>query len=72
VLAIDEGELVLGIDDTHLDVRVSVLKQRAGAGACYVLGSLVTTHNLLGRLYMIPVAPFHRLIVVSMMRRARM
>lgn len=70
VLATGETELVLGIDDTHLDVRVSVLKRRDGAGASYVLGSVVTIHNVLGRLYMIPVAPLHRLIVRSIMRRA--
>jgi hypothetical protein len=70
VLALDPDELVLGIDDTHLDVRVSVLKRGDARGAGYVLGSVVTTHNWLGRLYMIPVAPFHRLIVASMMRRA--
>lgn len=66
ILAMDETELVLGIDDSHLDVRISVLKR----GARYVLGSVVTTHNWLGRLYMLPVGPLHRLIVRSTMRRA--
>jgi len=70
VLAVDETELVLGIDDTHLDVRISVLKRGDGRAANYVIGSVVTLHNLLGRLYMLPVAPIHRAIVRSMMRRA--
>lgn len=70
IVAMDETELVLGIDDSHLDVRVSVLKRGDGRGASYVLGSVVTIHNLLGRLYMLPVAPMHRLIVRETMRRA--
>ena len=71
ILAMDESELVLGIDDSHLDVRVSVLKRREGPRASYVLGSVVTIHNWLGWLYMVPVGPMHRLIVKSTMRRAR-
>jgi hypothetical protein len=67
ILAMDENELVLGIDDSHLNVRISVLKRSAH----YVLGSVVTTHNWLGRLYMLPVGPLHRLIVRATMRRAR-
>jgi hypothetical protein len=70
IVAMDKTELVLGIDDSHLDVRVSVLKRGDGRGASYVLGSVVTIHNLLGRLYMLPVAPMHRLIVRETMRRA--
>ena len=69
VLAMDEAELVLGVDDSHLDVRVSVLKRGAGTGASYVMGSVVTTHNRLGRLYMVPVGPMHRLVVRETMRR---
>jgi hypothetical protein len=70
VMSMDVAELVLGIDDTHLDVRVSVLKRRDARGATYVIGSVVKIKNTFGRLYMLPVAPFHRLIVRESMRRA--
>jgi hypothetical protein len=70
VLAADEAELVLGVDDSHLDVRISVLKRGDARRASYVIGSVVTIHNRLGRLYMLPVAPIHRLIVRDAMRRA--
>jgi hypothetical protein len=70
VLAMDGAEMVLGIDDSHLDVRISVLKRGDGRAASYVIGSVVTIHNLLGRLYMVPVAPIHRMIVRDAMRRA--
>jgi hypothetical protein len=68
VIASEPDELVLGIDDTHLDVRISYLVRRADAGATYVVASWVKTHNALGRLYMWPVAPFHRLITTEAMR----
>jgi len=67
---LDEAELVIGIDDVHLDVRVSFLARRAGVTSSYVVSSWVKTHNWVGRAYMWPVAPFHALIVNSMMRAA--
>jgi hypothetical protein len=67
VISVDSDELVLGIDDTHLDVRLSFLKRLHGQHAHYVVGSWVKTHNALGRAYMLPVAPVHRLIVRLMM-----
>lgn len=64
-----EGELFLGIDDSHLDVRVSVLKStRPGQ---YVVATVVKVHNWLGHLYMLPVGRIHPFVVRAMMRRAR-
>jgi hypothetical protein len=68
VVFVDRTELILGIDDTHLDVRISFLKRLAEARATYVVSSWVRTHNVLGRVYMLPVAPVHRLLVNLMMR----
>ncbi len=69
VRTVDDTEIVVGIDDTHLDVRMSCLKRLSGGRPVYVLATLVRTHNRLGRLYMLPVGPFHRLIVRIGMRR---
>lgn len=63
-------ELVLGIDDRHLDVRVSVTKPGGAQAERYVVSTVVHIHNLLGRAYMVPVAPVHAIIVRAMMRRA--
>jgi hypothetical protein len=71
VFAVSDDELVVGVDDLHLDVRVSVLKLWRGGQPRYVLSTVVRTHNGLGRLYMLPVGRIHPLIVRSMMRRAR-
>ena len=71
ILGKTENELLLGIDDHHLDVRVSIMKPvRNGAPYC-VVSTAVHVHNLLGRLYMVPVSRVHPLIVKSMMRRGK-
>jgi hypothetical protein len=72
IASLDDTELVVGIDDVHLDVRISFLVRRAGAASSYVISSWVKTHNRLGRIYMWPVAPFHALIVYRMMRAAEL
>jgi hypothetical protein len=65
-----ENELLLGIDDNHLDVRVSLLKSQRNGVPHYVLSTVVKVHNLLGRLYMAPVGRIHPFVVRSMMARA--
>jgi hypothetical protein len=65
-----ENELLLGIDDRHLDVRVSVLKSQRNGLPHYVVSTVVHVHNLLGRLYMAPVGRIHPFVVRSMMGRA--
>ncbi len=68
ILSIGEDELVVGADDSHLDVRISFLKRVRGDRSTYVLASWVRTHNALGRLYMIPVGRIHPLVVKAGMR----
>ncbi|THD52554.1 MAG: DUF2867 domain-containing protein [Bradyrhizobium sp.] len=65
-----EKELLLGIDDRHLDVRVSVLKSQRNGLPHYVVSTVVHVHNLLGRVYMAPVGRIHPFVVRSMMGRA--
>ena len=70
IYALTPDELVMGIDDRHLDVRVSVLKGPDNDPFKYVISTVVVVHNLLGRLYMLPVGRIHPLIVKALMRRA--
>jgi Protein of unknown function (DUF2867) len=63
-------EVVLGIDDRHLDVRVSILKPQTDGLRSYVVSTAVKVHNGLGRLYMAPVGRIHPLVVKALMRRA--
>lgn len=66
-------EVVLGEDDMHLDFRLSVLctNQSSHGGKRHLtLSTVVHCHNRLGRLYIFVIAPFHRLIIQSSLRRA--
>ena len=62
-------EIVLGVDDRHLDFRASVLLRRADNSLA--ITTAVRCHNLLGRLYLAAILPFHILIAADVLRRLR-
>lgn len=72
VLSRTEHELILGEDDWHLDFRASILvrDRRGDGGRELVMTTVVHCHNRLGRTYLCAIAPFHRLVVTSSLRRA--
>jgi hypothetical protein len=70
VYARGDDELVLGDNDRHLDFRVGILREREGAWTAVTVCTAVCFHSWFGRLYFVPVQPFHRLIVPALMRRA--
>lgn len=73
VYSTGENEIVVGEDDTHLDFRVSVLcsgTQAPGASRHLTVSTVVHCHNLLGRTYLLAIAPFHRMVVKASLRRA--
>lgn len=62
--------MVLGFDDRHLDFRIVIDRVAADDGAaCAVVSTLIKRHNLLGRIYLFVVLPFHRIIVPAMLRK---
>lgn len=64
VLSRAEQQLVMGLDDRHLDFRLEVRVSEMGAGLQKVTAlTVVRTRNLAGRLYLAVVLPFHRRIV---------
>ena len=67
--ALSEQEVVLGDDDKHLHVRLSLRKQRIEGRALLTLSTVVHNHNRLGRVYMAVVGPVHSLIVPLMLRQ---
>ncbi|WP_035189857.1 DUF2867 domain-containing protein, partial [Acidiphilium sp. JA12-A1] len=71
VLARSERELVLGEDDRHLDFRASVLVRVTTdeEKRVLIMTTAVHCHNLPGRVYLMTIAPFHRLIVRSNLER---
>ena len=74
VLAVEANEIIVGANDSHLDFRIAVLvRQRREAQANeqeVVLASVVHCHNRTGKLYITLIAPFHRLVVRTMLKRA--
>ena len=69
VLSETPERLVAGFNDKHLDFRVVVDVATSGRGQDVTATTLVLTHNLLGRLYLAIILPFHRLIVRALLRQ---
>jgi hypothetical protein len=65
-LHLGEDEVVMGDDDKHLDVQVSLLKT---ADRQVVVSTVVHIHNALGRAYMLFVKPAHRVIAPAVLAR---
>lgn len=71
VEAIENDQLVLTARDTHLAVMISIDIASSSADPaarwCHITAS-VETYNAFGKLYMLPVAPAHKLIVWKMLK----
>ena len=68
-----DTEIILGQDDKHLDFRLSVLRTPDSSptiGGQLTVSTVVHCHNLLGRIYILVIAPFHRQVVKASLRRA--
>lgn len=64
ILSMRADELVIGVDDRHLDFRaVMMVRPTLTGGRELVAVTVVHCHNLLGRSYLAAIAPFHRVIV---------
>lgn len=60
-----ENEVVLGQEDTHLDVKVSLLLEPSinESNKTLSITTAVKFNNFFGKLYFLPVKPIHKLIV---------
>ena len=64
------NRVVLGVDDTHLDFRIVIDVTNLTHDKSEVTATtLVKRHNLLGRVYLAVVMPFHKRIVPAMLNR---
>ncbi len=64
-----DKEIIIGENDKHLNFRVSLfLGQVAGDKKDLIISTAVNFNNWFGRLYFLPVKPFHKLIVPVMLR----
>ncbi len=66
-----ENEVILGENDKHLNFRVSLFYKPANDFTnknTLTITTIVKFNNWFGRLYFLPVRPFHKLIVPTMLR----
>lgn len=71
IYAVSADEIIVGEDDSHLDFRLSMLRNaHDGAYGSLTLASAVHCHNWLGRAYIMLIRPFHKLIVRHTLSRA--
>jgi len=68
VIARNDHEIVMGEEDRHLIFRTSVLLTRTSDASFVYVTTMVRFNNIWGKLYFLPVKPFHRLIVESSVR----
>ncbi|KFF21698.1 hypothetical protein IW22_07100 [Chryseobacterium sp. JM1] len=67
-----DHEIILGENDKHLDFRVSLLYDKAKHSTetdSLTISTTVKYHNWMGKLYFLPVRPFHQLIVPVMLKK---
>lgn len=71
VLAREASQVIMGIDDSHLDFRLCVEKSPPSAqdGPWLVVTTVVRTKRLAGRMYLAAIMPFHRIIVRTLLQR---
>ncbi|MGF1638030.1 MAG: DUF2867 domain-containing protein [Cyclobacteriaceae bacterium] len=65
------NEVILGEDDKHLNFRVSLFLDQLNTDTLtkdLTVSTTVEFNNWFGRLYFLPVRPFHKLIVPSMLK----
>ena len=71
IYAVSDDEIIVGEDDSHLDFRLSVLRNRnTGRHGSVTMSSVVHCHNWVGRAYILLIRPFHKLIVRRSLARA--
>lgn len=66
-----ENEIILGEDDKHLNFRVSLFKKQHSNEANkkeITISTTVEFNNWFGKLYFLPVRPFHKIIVPVMLK----
>ena len=62
-----EDEIVMGEDDKHLNFRASILKDKSENTIS--LTTIVHYNNAWGKIYFFPVKPFHKIIMVTLLKR---
>ncbi len=70
LLSHSPGEVVLGLDDKHLDFRIWLAVRDKSDGTEVWTSTLIRFNGASGRIYLFLIMPFHKLLVRHMLRRA--
>jgi hypothetical protein len=70
IRSIERDELIVGENDKHLDFRISIYRSSLNGVEAVTVSTAVEIHNIIGRIYMLVVEPFHRYIARTMLQRA--
>lgn len=71
LISATDDELLVGDNDKHLNVELSLYRHPVLAEGVQTLSitTVVHVHNWLGRLYMLPVKPMHKIIAPAVFNR---
>jgi|SRR5690554_4468092 len=69
VLDRNKNEIVMAENDKHLNFRTSVMVEKDAASGTIYLSTIVQFNNFFGWLYFLPVKPFHRIIIKSLLKK---
>ncbi|ORY25568.1 hypothetical protein BCR39DRAFT_544068 [Naematelia encephala] len=69
VIKESSDEIILGVDDRHLDFRLSVYRKVTPDRTAIYMTTVVHCHNWLGRLYLFAITPFHWMVARSALAR---
>lgn len=70
LLSQSPGEVVMGLDDKHLDFRIWLAVRDKSDGTEVWTSTLIRFNGASGRIYLFLIKPFHKLLVRHMLRRA--
>jgi hypothetical protein len=70
IYQISENEIIIGADDKHLDVRVSLLRTVHDDNPFLTVSTFVRLNNFLGKIYFAIIKPFHRIIVPATIKKS--
>jgi hypothetical protein len=68
VMHVANDEFIMGDDDKHLKVQISVCKTMVDGRLQLVVSTVVHEHNWLGWVYMLFVGPAHKIIAPATVR----
>jgi hypothetical protein len=70
IYSINQNEVIAGRDNTHLDFRLSLLRELDSSSPSVVVSTVCVVHNLSGKVYLFFIVPFHRWGVKYIITRA--